>query len=315
MKKNKDICYKQLSRYITDKDYAVNSYLDNMLCKTQSMFKYDGLPDTIPQSELELILQTKGAVFITDVDGALYAFSGAAGGVTDVYYRPTQFIVSNPALQLNKTYTIGVDGVYMTNDTLSNNMFNIIGKYAVLLTDTTISMQTAAILSRITMLISASDDKTKSSAEMFVKHIYDGDFSVIGENAFFKGVQLQTPPSANNYLTQLIELSQYVKASMYNDLGLNANYNMKRERLNLGEVEMNVDALLPYVEDMLRNRVDGVAAINGMYGTDIHVDLNSSWNLEKEQLEMQTQSVEVMEPYENNPVTGTPDNDVNKDDV
>lgn len=60
----------------------------------------------------------------------------------------------------------------------------------------------------------------------------------------FKGVNMQTAPTTNSvYITQLIELIQYYKASMYNELGLNANYNMKRERLNLGEVSMNVDVL------------------------------------------------------------------------
>ena len=133
------------------------------------------------------------------------------------------------------------------------------------------------------MLISASDDKTKQSAESFLQKILNGDFSVIGENAFFKGVNLHTPPTqGNQQIGQLIELLQYYKASMFNDLGLNANYNMKRERLNTQEVSMNIDALMPFVDSMLTERVEGVNRVNAMFGTDITVTLGSSWKIEHE---------------------------------
>ena len=69
---------------------------------------------------------------------------------------------------------------------------------------------------------------------------------------------------------------------MCNDLGLNANYNMKRERLNMGETSMNIDLLLPYVDDMLRERQTAAKKINEMYGTTVTVELNSSWALNRE---------------------------------
>jgi hypothetical protein len=69
---------------------------------------------------------------------------------------------------------------------------------------------------------------------------------------------------------------------MYNELGLNANYNMKRERLNLGEVSMNVDVLLPYVDNMLKERQNAVEKINEMFDTEISVKLASSWGLERD---------------------------------
>lgn len=282
----KDNIYKSFQCYIKDKDTAVLSFVENTLAKTQSMFKYEGLPESIPQDEIEKLLQTTGNCFVTEVDGVLYALSGGLGGEPDVYNRPTLYTVANPALKLNQTYKVETDGVLIKNDTNGNSLLPIIGKYAVLHTDGLISLNTASVLTRITMLISASDDKTKQSADLFLQKILDGEFSIIGENAFFKGVNMQTAPTTNSvYITQLIEMIQYYKASLYNELGLNANYNMKRERLNLGEVSMNVDALLPYVDNMLNERQKAVTKINEKYGTDISVSLNSSWNLEHENFE------------------------------
>lgn len=281
--KRKDNIYKLYQQQVRDKDTAVTEFMANTLAKTQSMFEYEGLPDSIPKKELERLLQTKGNVFVTSVDGVLYALSGSKGGEPDVYGRATLYNVANPALKLNKTYDIQKDGVLIENDSNGESLLPLIGRYAVLHTDGLISLNTASILTRITMLISASDDKTKQSADEFLLKIQDGEFSIIGENAFFKGVNMQTAPTTNSvYITQLIELIQYYKASMYNELGLNANYNMKRERLNLGEVSMNVDVLLPYVDNMLKERQNAVTKINAMFETEISVKLASSWGLERD---------------------------------
>lgn len=302
--KRKENIYQRFQSYVKNKDTAVMAFIENTLAKTQAMFVYEGLPDTVPAEELERLLQTEGNAFFAEVNGDLYALQGAAGGEPDPYNRPTIYTVANPALKLNKSYKIGVDGIFIKNDTNGNSLLPIIGKFAVLYTDGIISLNTASILTRITMLISASDDKTKQSADEFLKKILDGDFSVIGENAFFKGVNMQTAATSNTqYITQLVELVQYYKANMLNELGLNANYNMKRERLNTGEVAMNVDVLLPYVDNMLHERQKALKQVNEMFGTEITVRFGSSWYLEHENYESLVTGVEVVteEERENDP--------------
>lgn len=317
--RKKDNIYKLYQQQIRDKDTSVTEFIANTLAKTQSMFDYEGLPDSIPQKELERLLQTTGNAFVTSVDGVLYALSGGKGGEPDVYGRATLYTVANPALKLNKTYDIQKDGVLIENDSNGESLLPLIGRYAVLHNDGLISLNTASILTRITMLISASDDKTKQSADEFLRKIQEGEFSIIGENAFFKGVNMQTAPTTNSvYITQLIELIQYYKASMYNELGLNANYNMKRERLNLGEVSMNVDVLLPYVDNMLKERQNAVEKINAMFNTEISVKLASSWGLERDNynalaadLETATENPDPTE--ETQETTGTDGNDTETD--
>lgn len=310
--KRKENIYQRFQSYVKNKDTAVMAFIENTLAKTQAMFVYEGLPDTVPGEELERLLQTEGNAFFAEVNGDLYALQGAAGGEPDPYNRPTIYTVANPALKLNKSYKIGVDGIFIKNDTNGNSLLPIIGKFAVLYTDGIISLNTASILTRITMLISASDDKTKQSADEFLKKILDGDFSVIGENAFFKGVNMQTAATSNTqYITQLVELVQYYKANMLNELGLNANYNMKRERLNTGEVAMNVDVLLPYVDNMLHERQKALKQVNEMFGTEITVRLGSSWYLEHENYESLVTGVEVVteEERENDPTNEDTDTD------
>ena len=299
--KNKDITYNTFQKQVKDKDTFVNAYIGRVLCMTSKMFDYTGLPDTIPPVEMEHILQVNGVVGISEVNGELYALQGTTGGELDEYYRPTQYVVANPYLGLNKTYNIGKDVAIIRNTPLSDSLLPTIGKYAVLICDGTITLNLASVLSRITLLISASDEKTKQSADLFLQKILQGDFSIIGENAFFKGVNMQTPPTGSNTLLgQLIELLQYYRANLLQDLGLNANYNMKRERLNTAELETNVDVLLPFVDCMLQERINGVEQVNKMFGTNISVTLGSSWKLEHENYLSLLSGTEQEHPHETN---------------
>lgn len=304
----KENLYNRYQTEVKDKDSALFTFMQRVLCMTSKMFEYTGTPETVPPVELEKILQTSGNVGIAEVDGNLYALQGTRGGECDAYGYGKDYIVANPWLQLNKTFKIDEDIVVINNTPFADSLLPIIGKYGVLYTDATITLNLASILTRITMLISASDDKTKQSADLFLQKILNGDFSVIGENAFFKGVNLQTPPTqGNQQIGQLIELLQYYKASMFNDLGLNANYNMKRERLNTQEVSMNIDALMPFVDSMLKERVEGVKRVNEMFGTDITVTLGSSWKIEHENylslLQATEQGHDHTEKEDGDPVT------------
>lgn len=311
MKKTENL-YLRYQKEVKDKDTALLTFINNTLAKLQSMFVYTGLPETIPSDVLEMMLQTNGHCFVTKVGNDLYALKGTLGGTPDAYNRPTLYTVANPFLKLDKSFTIETDGVLVKNDVNGIGLLPIIGKFGVLYVDSVITLNVATVLSRITMLISASDDKTKQSADEFVKKITDGEFSVVGENAFFKGVNMQAPSTRGaNDLAQLIENVQYVKASCYNELGLNANFNMKRERLNMGEVELNTDALFPFVDNMLTQRQQAVDAINEKYGTEITVNLGSSWNYNHESLENTVEQVNTenapTEPKDDEPDAPTPD--------
>lgn len=290
----KTISYDIAKSYIKDKDKAINTFIESSLDKTQQIFVYENMPDTLPSGEVENLLQTVGHCIIAEVDGKLYALSGGFSGENDVYNNPRFYTVSNVALNLTKTFEIGVDCVLVKNDYNCVGLMPVIQKYGVLLLDSELSLNTAAILSRITMLISAPDDKTKASADLFIQKILDGDYSIIGENGFFDGIRLQTAGVSNaNYITQLVELIQYYKASFLNEIGLQANFNMKRERLIESEVAMNVDSLLPFIDNMFAERVKAFSKVNEMFNTEIVVDYNSVWKVTHEHSDNEVETIET----------------------
>jgi hypothetical protein len=94
------------SSYVVDKERSCQTFINYMNIRLQKMFHYEGLPDTIPKEMLEYYLLNNGTCFVTKVDEKLYALVGNFGGVPDPYYRPTSYIIANPALKLTKEYDL-----------------------------------------------------------------------------------------------------------------------------------------------------------------------------------------------------------------
>lgn len=262
-----------------------------MLNRTQVMFDYKNLPETIPARNLEMMLQLNGNVFFTKVRGDFYVFTGGLGGEPDVYYEPTIYTVANPYLNYSKNLVIGDDGILIRNDSYGVGLLPLFKKYAALLAENELTMRIADVNNRIMFLLSAADDRTKASAEKFMDDVSKGKLDVISDNAFLESLKVLPAATQNSVrLTDLIEFEQYLRAGWFNDLGINANYNMKRESISPNEAQLNDDALLPFVDDMLEMRRIGIKQVNEKYDIDIEVNLSSSWL--KEQLEQVTPGVD-----------------------
>lgn len=262
-----------------DKATNVNNYVKYMLNRSLAMFKYHNLPDTIPQEELEKMLQCAGGCVWYKHENDLYVFNATLGGEGDVYNRPTKAVISNPALKLTTECIIDEDCVFMQNDSMCMGLVPMYQKYCTILNETDITMILATINKRVQILLSANDDNTVASAKKFIENIENGKLGVIAESKLFDSLKTSTVATSNtNSLQDIYQLQQYVKASMYNEIGLGANWNSKKERLAVAEVETNSDNLYPLVDDMLNNRRKALEKINEMFGTDIQVEFNSSWD-------------------------------------
>ena len=267
-----------------NKEQLHRHYVMTMLNRLQSMFKYEGLPDTIPQKWLENYLLCNGScVFVMDGDD-LIVTTGGWGGLPDRYYIPTEYIVSNPYVNesTRRTYTIGEDCVLIRNDVYARGVLGILEENARLLTENYITMNLSTILARAMLTITATNNQDKESVDIWLKKLIRGDISAIGELPAMVGNQdrsINITPFQNvaSILTDLIEERQYIKASFFNELGLNSNYNMKRESINSNESQLNDDMLHPLIDEMLEMRREALAEVNAMFGTNITVDFNSAW--------------------------------------
>ena len=276
MKTNK----KQAKLYqITNKEQSLYDFTLSILNRTLGMFEYKNLPETLPQVEIEKRLQTKGHATIYQYKNNLYVTTGNLNGQElSPYNTPTHVNINIPAFNLSQCLEIGKQCVVIYNDDMKTGLSDTINKHGTLMIENEITMLLSTYNARIQTLISAGTDQTINDAQKYLNQIIDGNLGIIGENAFFSDLKTHNAQStAKQDITQLIQLQQFYKSDLYNELGLSSLNNMKKERMNIDEVNANNDNIYPYVDGMLRNRMEGIKMVNKLFNGNIEVDFSSTW--------------------------------------
>lgn len=297
MKRNLwDLVNKNNTFNISNKVGNGNLLFNMFLSKTLTMFKYRGLPDSIPYEILENYLQTTGKVFIFKYDDDLIALPIELNhDKVDYYNRPTTgnvFINGE-----NKLITVDLkDGVLISNDYLQLGFTELFNKYSYLINQSELTLYIANVWKRASKIISASDDTTIQSAKEYVNKIENGDISIISTNPIFNDLNITTDNVTSVSLSELIQYDNYFKSNLFNEIGLSSNKDMKKERLITSEIEQNNNVIYPFVDNMIDCRKTGISKVNEVFNLNISVEFNSSWNEDTEPKE-DSQTLET-EPKE-----------------
>lgn len=289
---------------ILDKDLGRFQYVQYMFDRTNRMFRYKGLPDTIPEYILEYMLQIYGSVAIVKHNGELYALRCKFGGPPDPYYRPTQAVIANPALDLSGMYKIVnylppfnriawesyPECVRFMNDSQVMGLLPLFVRYATQMTENDVSIRCAQISLRNQTVISASNGPEIAAANAYLSDLEAGKFSAIGTRPFLDGINVtNVSQGSSNNIMQLIELQQYLKASWYNEIGLNSNFNMKSQYISSDEINSSADIMLPLIDNMFECRKEAVEWINKIFSTSISVEKDSAWEKKQMQSDLSVQ--------------------------
>ena len=123
--------------------------------------------------------------------------------------------------------------------------------------------------------------------------------SVVGESAFYQDLKTHNPSqNAKENFQDLIAYQQFIKSDLYNELGLSSLNNMKKERLITSEVDSESDQIFPLVDNMLRNRKEGVKMVNKLFNGKINVDFGSTWKDKADSRNTPDQTKQPTEPQQ-----------------
>ena len=300
MKTNK----KQAKLYqITNKENSLYDFTLSILNRTLGMFEYKNLPETLPQVEIEKRLQIKGHATIYQYKNNLYVTTGNLNGQElSPYNEPTHVNINVPAFNLSQRLEIGTQCAVIYNDDMKTGLLDTINKHGTLMIENEITMLLSTYNARIQTLISAGTDQTISDAQKYLSQIIEGNLGIIGENAFFNDLKTHNAQAAAKQdMTQLIQLQQFYKSDLYNELGLSSLNNMKKERMNIDEVNANNDNIYPYVDGMLRNRMEGLTMVNKLFNGNIKVDYSSTWKDKADNRNTPQEDNKVDEPTKQEP--------------
>lgn len=261
---------------IMDKN-KINSYIsDYLLNNALSIFKYDGLPDNVKAVDLEKNLLRFGKILFAKWHDEFYIFSYSDTGKQNYLGEYTNYQVNNPYIQCNEVFSDD-NAVRIFNTDTHEPLINLMGMYSELLTESYITLNMADINSRIPFFISARDNATKASAEIFVKQILDGKQGVIAEQPLFESLKIN-PLTDHENISQIVELNKFFYSDYFQKIGLTNLYNNVHDRISATETEFTATSIYPYVDNMKRNRDTAVEKINAMFGLNVSVEFSSSWD-------------------------------------
>lgn len=276
------------------------------------MFKWE-LPETITARYMELITMSRGYGGFIMVDGELYFVMGGLGGKPNWEYMPSQFIVSNPYLMMSaQTYEIYGDNkncVIMPNNSLYASMNPLINYHSEMLCEINLTKRAVLIKHRDPDILVAPDNNTYEDMKDYIESLSNGDIKVIMDRNIASDARSIGVSRAHNTITQVLEAEQYQKAALFNDLGIQLNYNMKREAITSSEAQLGEAALLPLPDDMMEMRKIACRQVKEVFDIDINVEFDSAWRnlrvsnqaeLKKEEAEAEV--VENQAEGENNEV-------------
>ena len=297
-----------------DKTQLTSYYYKMLLNRVINMFTWENLPDTIDEQVMDFWLFVTGRVVFTEFNGKLYALNGNYGGYPNEYYLPTEFVVSNPVLG-SKNVKLDVDGVAMFNSdtdkyptqTMTGGLYPILTLTANMLADCVVTISSALKNGRVQTAFVCKDDTVKIAGEKVLKQLYNGNPAVMIDDTILNcitPIKMADNTSVATILQQTVETYQFWLANFYNSIGVNANFNMKRERLNTAEVNINDSALFVNVVNMLNNRQQAVEKINKMFGTGISVRISDEWK-DLVQTEEESPKGESEENFTNEKVDNT----------
>lgn len=281
-----------VSRGLTSADGFVH-YFNMLYDKVSNMFLWENLPKTIDINYLNRCLFLKGHCAFFKLNNNFYVASGGFAGEPNEYYMPSHYIIANPTLGCH-TFTINKDCVILYNSAKDiqyndfpllsvekGGLYSLIYRTAILLSDNECSINVAQKNSRFFAFASADTENAYKSVSEVFKKIYNGDGFAIAKSDIASTIEISPLAtgggSVSPTLQTLIDIQQYFLAQFYHAIGINSNFNMKKERLVSDEIAINDTATEVNINSMLEMRENNVQSLNNLFNLNCNVVLSDAW--------------------------------------
>ena len=305
---------------ITDKIKAKKLYEYGLLLRSNQIFKYENFPQNLDPNQLEYMLQNKGKIYIIKRDDDFiicdnYSENKISNQI-DYYGKSKSVnIINSYHNELNDTYSIYPYTDYnqcveFKNNYLALSVIELLSKYEELIIESELSLRTYILNSRNVFTLIASDNKSKQNCELFLKKLERGDLSVLMDNTFLESIKMLDNKSSGDYGYKMLQIIQYLKASCLHEIGINANYEIKRSVTSQADIDLNLDYLIPLIDNMFTMRQKSISDLNKCFNLNCEVMLHSTWLNERLKAE------DLIHNTEDNNITseGTENDIINSDD-
>ena len=260
-------------------------YYMELLELVNSCFTFDGIPDTFDENILRevFISYTPLCIFDSQTQGILClpaAFSGQ-----DVYYRPTKFTISNPAvnyhgeLYWSEYSPDNASGVLIYINryrSYFDNIHHTLLRYAEKLAQIDRSNNVNLMNSAVAMVFRGSSDGELKTLQQIYDDITHGKPAVfMRKTRYDDGEWMMFNNVKNTFIVpDLLQARRTVVNEFLNHIGINTANTDKRERLNSDEVHANDGERFGHISEWKRNMEACFQRANKRFGLNISVDFS-----------------------------------------
>lgn len=254
-----------------------NILFDNFLIKILDIIKWNNLPENVSSRNIELSLLKYGYTSFFKLDDVYYSTFASMAPPLNYEYLGTKALLTNPYIKdssFQQYLDINKDCVIIRNNDLYKNSLDIVHYYISMITELVVSLRMISINSRNPYLLDSDSSQDIEDNKNFIDKIMDGELiGILKRTPMLDGIKSSQIGSVP-YLKEILESIQYFTAKLYNEFGLQSNYNMKRESLNDGEIGSNTDTIVSNILTMFECRKKACEQINKLFGLNIDVELN-----------------------------------------
>lgn len=245
-----------------------------------NIFEWSGLPDTIPQHEIEMGLYSHGYTTIVRLSNGKFIspYENSRSGITDYYDIFTKVNFTTPLHY--GTRTIGKDAVLICNNSLKMSLLPKIQRYATLLAHTDVSITCELVNDRESKLFEAINGKMADKCNYYQNRLYNGEFETI-VNLGLEGIKVtELNKRSNNEVERLIVVRNKLIQSYLEEIGIKKT-SEKKERMISDEASGDSEMLKYNIKDMLDCRKKSAEEMNQLWGWNVSIKSNINMAQEK----------------------------------
>lgn len=279
----------------TDVDNLYRHWFRSFYNNASKLVQIQNLDESIDENFVMSQLLLSGRIAVFKNEGKIYMLNCNVGGAVNEYYKPTKVLIANPTLgsfELSRDFDAAV--VHLTPmDVLreypktspmyapEGGIYSLIAMCANLMADNISSINSAQINARVHAVFTAESDDAAEAAKLVLKDIYSGKpYSVVTSELLKRfSVNPISNSGTSKELIELLEVCQYIISMFWNNLGIDSNYNMKRERLITAEVDKNLMSLKVPIETILETLNSDFNIVNNLFGTEYHAIMNPEFEM------------------------------------
>ena len=256
-------------------------YIDILFRKAQSVYKFNGMPETWDYDYFVTTLLATGMIAITDTPmGVLPLKCGVAG--INVFEHPNKIIIANPVLG-NLERSIDEDGVLVKmNYNYMSPIMPIIYKYATMLSDCDGSIAVNLQNSKVAFIGFCTSKQQAQSMKLMYDEISKGSPAVFVKGDQINAEQIYYNHVKENFIAGEVQiLKRKIMSEFLTEIGVNNANTDKKERLITDEANANNSEIQLNAGYWLDNIREGLDKANAMFGLDLSVELKNTFNTEE----------------------------------